>query len=186
MPDDRSEPPSQRLTRLHERLRRIAIRLGLGGGATAFTRVAYTVPRQIVVVTARHGEQEALWPVDWHMPVSLEPPMYAFSCEASGHGSETVLAAGFFVVNFVPAELEATVMAAGSMSGRDGDKWARLGLESAECAFVAAPRLREAVGWLECAVERHEPWGSRQLVVGRIVHAHAPAPGLRLFHEWRP
>lgn len=126
-----------------------------------------------------------MWPVDWHTPVSLEPPTYAFSCEASAHGTGIVLASRAFVVNFIPGELEATIMAAGALSGRDGNKRSRLGLDAVPCQFVAAPRLAIASGWLECVVRESHPIGSRVLVVGEVKHAAYPPPGPTLHHEWR-
>lgn len=173
------------LRQIGARTRRIAVRLGLGGGPSAFTRVVYTVPRQIVFITAQHGGEEALWPVDWHMPVALDPPRYAFSCDAGGHGAGVVLSAGTFVVNFVAADLEREILAAGAMSGRDGNKRERLGLSAAACSFVAAPRLSRADAWLECEVEGTEVWGDRRLVVGRVRHAEVPAVIGRLYHEWQ-
>lgn len=180
------DTPGARLrTQLSQRLRRLAVRAGLGGGPSAFTRVSYVVPRQVVLITGRHRESEALWPVDWHMPVSLDPPTYAFSCETSGHGARVVRASGAFVVNFIGAEHESAILAAGATSGDGRQKRISLGLESEECAFVEAPRLSIAHGWLECTVLDERTLGSRVLVIGQVRHANSPGPVASLFHEWR-
>ncbi len=176
-------PAARFRTQLSQRLRRLAVRAGLGGGPSSFTRVSYLIPRQVVLITGRHQQSEALWPVDWHMPVSLEPPMYAFSCEASGHGARVVRNSGAFVVNFVGAEHESAILAAGATSGDGREKRVALGLNAEECAFVDAPRLSIAQGWLECAVLDQQTWGSRVLVVGQVRHANSPGPVASLFHE---
>ncbi len=135
-------------------------------------------------MTARHAEEEALWPVDWHMPAGLEPPRYALSITAGGHGTAVLLAAGAFVVNLIAATHEAVVLEAGARSGRDGNKREALGLQAREAAFIDAPVLAIAEGWIECRVEESRQLGDRQLVVGRVVHAETAARTPRLHHSW--
>lgn len=171
--------------RLVARARRVGVRFGLGGGPSAFTRVAYLAPREVVLVTGRHGDDEALWPVDWHMPAGLEPPRYCLSFAADGEGARLVLAAGALVVNFIGAAHEATILNAGARSGRDGNKRVDLGLEARNAVFVNAPVLAIAEGWLECRVEHVRPLEDRHLVLARVVHAEVAAPSLRLHHAWR-
>ena len=172
-------------SRLSARVRRAAVRLGLGSGPSEFTRVVYSHPREIVLITALHGADEALWPVDWHMPVALAPPTYAFSCNAAAFGSRVVVAAGAFTVNFLSPDQEQTILQAGAMSGSDGNKRERLGLRARTTNFVRSTRLEVAVGWLECEVQSVHPLGDRLLVIGRVRHAERPDGHPRLFHEWR-
>ncbi len=167
------------------RCRRVAVRLGLAGGPSEFTRAVYLAPRQVVLVTARHGDEEALWPVDWHTPLGIEPPRYALSFAAGGHGTSVALAAGVFVVNFVGSEHEAVLLEAGARSGRDGNKREAMGLSAVTAAFVDAPRLELAAGWLECRVEDARRLDDRFLVVVKVIHAQTAPPGQRwLFHRW--
>lgn len=155
-------------------------------GPTSFMRVAYQVPRQVVLVTAEVDGERALWPVDWHMPVGFDPPRYALACMAGAHGTTVLLRAGAFVVNTIPATLEPLVLDAGARSGHAGDKIAALGLSTFPATFVDAPCLAVAVGRLECRVEEARDWGDRVLVVARVEHAEeAPATVERLHHEWR-
>lgn len=162
----------------------MGVRLGLGGGPSAFTRVAYLSPREVVLVSARHGGEEALWPVDWHMPAGLEPPRYALSLAAGGHGTGVLLAAREFVVNFVSAAHEAVILEAGARSGREGNKREALGLGAHEARFIEAPVLSIAEGWLECRVEESRQLDDRQLVIARVVHAETASSTARLHHAW--
>ncbi|MDP2310155.1 MAG: flavin reductase family protein [Pseudomonadota bacterium] len=170
--------------RLQARARRFLSRFGRG--PTAFMRVAYQVPRQVVLVTASHAGERALWPVDWHMPVGFEPPRYALAFGRDAHGTKLLLRAGCFVVNTIPAELEPIILEAGRRSGHDGDKLDALGLSTSPALFVEAPCLVAAIGRLECTVEDAREWGDRVLVVGRVQHAEeAPRDTATLHHEWR-
>lgn len=149
-------------------------------------RVAYTVPRQVVLVTASDGAERALWPVDWHMPLGFEPPRYVLAVSRAGHGTGVLRRAGCFVVNVVPASWESTILAAGQASGANGDKLAALGLLTEQALFVAAPYLCDALGRLECSVEEISDWGDRVLVVARVLHAEeADSSEPRLHHLWR-
>lgn len=126
--------------------RRTRARLGrcfraLLPGPTTFMRVVYSVPRQVVLVTASDDSSRALWPVDWHMPIGFEPPRYALSVGAHGHGAGVLRRAGCFVVNMVPASWEHTIMEAGRTSGAAGDKFSALGLPVEQAAFVDTPYL---------------------------------------------
>jgi flavin reductase (DIM6/NTAB) family NADH-FMN oxidoreductase RutF len=121
------------------------------------------------------------------MPVGFDPPRYALAIGADGHGTSVLLAAGAFVVHTVPAAWEPTILAAGKSSGRDGDKFERLGLPTRPAFVVDAPVLVGALGWLECRVENATRWDDRVVVVARVVHAQDAPPGeARLHHEWRP
>jgi len=172
--------------RLLARARRVGVRLGLVGGASEFTRGAYLVPRQVVLVTARHRDEEALWPVDLHMPLGFEPPRYALSIAAGAHGTGVLLAARAFLVNFVSAAHESVILEAGARSGRDGNKREAMGLQARPAVYIDAPRLDIAEGWLECGVEESRHMDDRVLVVARVLHAETRPSGPSLFHAWRP
>lgn len=159
--------------------------MGLFGGPSEYTRAAYLVPREVVLITGEHEGDEALWPVDLHMPVALEPPFYALSCRTEAFGARVVLASGVFVVNFMPAAEETKVIEAGALSGAGAAKRARLGLAVSPARFVRAPRLDAADGWIEATVHEVRRYGDRSLIVGRVVHAETRPRGPRTFHEWR-
>jgi flavin reductase (DIM6/NTAB) family NADH-FMN oxidoreductase RutF len=156
-----------------------------GRGPTTFMRVAYQVPRQVVLVTAQADGERALWPVDWHMPVGFDPPRYALAFARGAHGTAVLLRAGAFVVNTIPADREPLILDAGRLSGRAGDKLVALGLDTFPATFVDAPCLSIGIGRLECRVEDVKEWGDRVLVVARVEHAEeAPVEAARLHHAW--
>ena len=91
-------------------------------------RVAYSVPRQVVLITTRHEGNENVWPLDFHGPLSFVPPLYGIAAQRGGWGAELVRRSGIFVVNFVPASWEKVIFLCGNVSGRTVDKFAAAGL----------------------------------------------------------
>lgn len=142
-----------------------------GAPPPAFIRVAYHTPRQVVLLTARHGEAENVWPIDWHIPLSLEPQLYAVSLTTVGYGTELIKASGLFVVNFVPATWEEVIFFCGRTSGRAVDKFSEAGLRKEEATSINAPRLADALGFLECRVIESLEVGDHTLYVGQVSHA---------------
>jgi flavin reductase (DIM6/NTAB) family NADH-FMN oxidoreductase RutF len=153
-----------------------------GAPPTQFIRVAYHTPRQVVLLTARHEANENVWPIDWHMPVSIEPHMYAISLTATGFGTELVQNSQAFVVNFVPAAWEETIFFCGRTSGRAVDKFAEAQLRKAEAVSVNAPYLPDALGRLECQVVQMLSIGDRLLFIADVSHAEMPPAEAQLHH----
>src|SRR5438128_11492212 len=81
----------------------------LGRPESTCMRVAYSVPRQVVLITTRHEGVDNVWPMDFHFPLSFQPPLYGIAAQRQGHGAALVRGSGVFVVNFVPATWEKTI-----------------------------------------------------------------------------
>ena len=145
-------------------------------------RVAYCTPRQVVLVTARHEDAENVWPIDWHIPLSLEPKLYGIAVNRTGYGAELIRASGVFVINFVPSTWEEAIFFCGRTSGREVDKFAATGLVKEEAESVNAPRLADALGFLECQVEQVVEVGDHTFFVGRVTHQAYRADAPRLHH----
>jgi len=173
-----------------QRLRQMARRLRtkLKGGSDhgkpppSFIRVSYLAPRQVVLLTARHDGAENVWPIDWHVPLSLEPRLYGISLGKDGYGASLIRQSGAFIVHFVARDWEEKIFLCGGTSGRTVDKFTAAGLAREEATTVDAPRLAEALGFLECRVEQTFDVGDHIFFVGRVTHAENRAEGARLHH----
>lgn len=154
----------------------------LGRPESTFIRVAYSTPRQVVLITTRHAGVDNVWPLDFHGPLSFEPPFYGIAARRQGYGAELVRDSGIFVVNFVPTTWEKTIFLCGNVSGRTIDKFAVAGLQKEEAESVDAPRLAQSLGALECRVRQSVEVGDHTLFIGEVTRtvfrAHAP----RLHH----
>jgi flavin reductase (DIM6/NTAB) family NADH-FMN oxidoreductase RutF len=162
-------------------LRRLRRWIG-GRPESTFMRVAYSTPRQVVLITARHAGAENVWPIDWHLPLSLQPELYSIAVNPRGYGAELVRRSGVFVVNFVPATWEELIFFCGNVSGRDVDKFAKAGLRREEAESVDAPRIADALGVLECKVLQTLELGDHALFIGEVTHKLHRADAPRLHH----
>jgi len=148
-----------------------------------YMRVAYQSPRKVVMVTTRLDGIDNILPIDWHMPVSFEPKLYAICLESHNHSANTIRRTGEFVVNFVSAALEDKILLCGQTSGRETDKFALSGLGRREALHVKAPVLTEAFGCLECRVTEAREWGDHTVFVGKVLREALDEQNVReLYH----
>lgn len=154
---------------------------GQNSSPSQFIRVAYCVPHQVVLLTARHESNENVWPIDWHMPLSIDPELYAVSLNP-GYGQELIRASGVFVVNFVPASWEEVIFYCGRTSGRHVDKFAGSKLRKSEANMIKAPYLTEALGFMECKVIQEMPVGDHILFIAEVLQATHQPHAARLHH----
>ena len=128
----------------------------------------------VTLVTSAHGGRRNVMAASWAMPLDFDPPKVAVVIDKSTLTRELIEAAGEFVLNIPTAAQAAAVLAVGSCSGRDGDKFARCHLATAPATIIAAPLLDGCAAWLECRVIR-EPHNERSydLFLGEVVAAYA-------------
>ena len=76
-----------------------------------------------------------------------------------------------FVVNVPGAHLVDVVKQCGSLSGRDGDKFERVGLTRIPAAAVDAVRVEECNAFIECQVEQMVAFEHRTWFIGKVIAA---------------
>lgn len=105
----------------------------------------------VLLATAQAGRANVM-AMSWHMMVEFTPPLIA--CIVSGADfSFTALRATRECVIAIPAvELAEKVVAAGNCSGREGDKFAAVGLTPLPASLVRPPLVAECFANLECRV----------------------------------
>jgi flavin reductase (DIM6/NTAB) family NADH-FMN oxidoreductase RutF len=145
-------------------------------------RIAYTTPRQVVLITTRHDGVDNIWALNWHMPLSHEPRLYGIAVNPNGYGAQLIRRSGVFVVNFVPATWETAIFFCGNVSGRTVDKFAKTGLRKEEAVSVDAPRLADSLGALECKVRQTIEMGDHTFLIGEVTHMVMRADAPRLHH----
>lgn len=137
----------------------------------------------VTLVSSAHGGRRNVMAASWVMPLDFSPPKVAVVIDKGAYTRELVEASGELVLA-VPARLmSAAVLAVGNCSGRDGDKFAALGLEGMSTAKVGAPLVAGCVGWLECRVipEAHNQQ-TYDLFLAEVVAAWADE---RVFQDGR-
>lgn len=134
---------------------------------------ALLIPTAVTLVTAYDEDLEAcVATIAWVMPISHDPSIIAVSIRPDGRTSNAMASSGCFVVNTLPATEEGARIAVtcGKKSGVE-DRFAEAHITAIEGCSVKAPRVEEAVSWIECELIEHAVHGDHELFLGKTVCA---------------
>lgn len=106
----------------------------------------------VVLLATCHLGRANVMTMSWHMMVDFDPPLIACVVSSANHSYEALLATGECVIAIPDVRLAPVVVAIGNVSGRDVDKFAKLGLRTLPAECVAAPLLADCFANLECRV----------------------------------
>ncbi len=149
-----------------------------------------TNPRQTVLVTCRSQVKvlnkeivkDNIITLDWHMPTSFKPEIYAISVGKTRFSMELIRKSKVFVVNFMPYSFKDAVLRCGRVSGKHVDKFEDTGLTKVETEKLDCPRIKEAVAWLECEVIGELETGDHIIFIGKVVNSELMKKEKRVFH----
>lgn len=147
-------------------------------------------PRQVILVTTREEiefmgrkkEMDNIITIAWHMPVSVEPFLYAISVNKSSASLQLIKKSKVFVVNFIPSELKDAALFCGKQSGLHQDKFLGAKLTKIDAEHVDCPRIKEAIGYLECHVINEVDAGDHVIFIGEVASQQFKEDKKRLFH----
>ncbi len=104
-----------------------------------------------VLVTTAAGGRRNVMAAAWSMPVEFTRPRVAVVVDKATFTRELLVAGGGFALCIPGAALADATFAAGSRSGRDGDKFDALGLQPRPGPVLGLPVLEAGcAAWLEC------------------------------------
>ena len=141
-----------------------------------------------VLVSSAHGGRRNVMAAAWSMPLDFDPPKVAVVIDKSTLTRELVEASGEFVLNVPSRQQAALTLAVGTQSGRDIDKFAKVGAGDtavgAAASMVGAPLIEGCIAWLECRVivEPHNQQ-TYDLFLAEVVAAWAD-PGVFFDGRW--
>jgi flavin reductase (DIM6/NTAB) family NADH-FMN oxidoreductase RutF len=138
--------------------------------------------REEVMILGKNVHKDNIITIDWHMPTSFEPGMYAISIGKTRFSHKLISKGKAFCVNFMPFELKEKVLYCGRHSGEHIDKFKEAGLAKEECENIDCPRIGEALGYIECEVIHEIDTGDHVIFIGRIAGAKELKTGKRIFH----
>jgi len=136
-----------------------------------------------VLVSSTHAGQQNVMAAAWAMPLDFDPPKILVVIDKATHTRKLMEASGEFALN-VPCRYQAqAVVAAGSASGADCDKFAASGLQAMPAQRIAAPLVQGCSAYLECRIIQ-EPHNQQQydLFIAEVVAAQADS---RVFSHGR-
>ena len=143
--------------------------------------VYFAEPIQTVLVSCRAAVElmgkevtkDNLVTLDWHMPVSFEPQLYAVSVAKQRFSHELITKSRCFAVNFMPFSLQVKVLYCGTHTGSRVDKFHETKLTRMKAQRIGTHLIMECPLNLECeVVEVMKPGGTHDWFIGEVVAAH--------------
>ncbi len=141
-----------------------------------------TNPKQTILLTCRAEGKDNIITLDWHTILSFEPMMYAVSIGKTRFSFNLIKSSKVFVVNFMSKDFKKEVLFCGQNSGKTLDKFKETGLEKEEAETIDCPKIKQALGYLECKVEKEIEVGDHVLFIAKVSKAEIKENGKRLFH----
>lgn len=128
----------------------------------------------VVLVSSLLNGRPGLTPIAWNMPVSDEPPIIALEIWHKHFIYKAILDTGDFVINIPSSDTADIVRKLGSVSASKVDKFKEYGLVKEKSKKVRSPRLKSALGILECRLRRDKHMLKKyNIVLGDVVYAEA-------------
>lgn len=132
----------------------------------------YPLPVVMVSAADRKGKNNIIT-IAWAGTVCSDPPMVSISVRPERYSHAILRETGEFVINLTTRELAYATDYCGVTSGRDVDKFAKLGLSPLPASKVQAPMIGESPVNLECRVSQVIPLGSHDMFLAVVVAVHA-------------
>jgi len=131
-------------------------------------------PLPVVLVGCAHKELgHNLLTIAWCGVDCSEPPLIHISVRPSRHSYRMIRESGCFTVNIPTKELLEKVDKCGLVSGREGDKFERVGLTALDGSAVEAPIVAECPVNIECRVKQVLELGVHHMFIGEVVAVRA-------------
>lgn len=136
----------------------------------------YIMPKPALVIGSygKNGEPNIMTAA-WAGIANSEPLSIAVSIRASRLTYENILANGSFTVNVPSSEFVAEMDYVGKFSGRDENKFQKLGLTPVKGEFVNAPYIQEFPIVIECELTDTLHLGSHVQFIGKIIDTKVDA-----------
>lgn len=128
----------------------------------------------VTLVSSAHGERRNVMAASWAMPLDFDPPKVAVVVDGRSFTRELIEGSGEFVLSIPSKAIADKVLAVGSQSGRELDKFAAYSVGTSQASKVQAPLIEGCVAWLECKVIPEEHNQKRyDLFIAEVVAAWA-------------
>ena len=131
----------------------------------------YPVPA--VMVTCRYKGVDNIITISWAGTICTNPPMASISIRPERYSYQLIKGSGGFIINIPGKDLAFAADFCGVNSGRDVDKFKRLGLEKEQGNVIDAPIIKAAPLSIECRVKEIKELGSHHMFIADVVGVDA-------------
>ncbi len=132
----------------------------------------YPLPVVMVSMTDRQGRNNIIT-IAWTGTVCTNPPMVSISVRPERYSYPILQDTGEFVINLTTRKLVYAADYCGVKSGREVDKFSKLGLTPLRADRVMAPLIGESPVNIECRVVQTMPLGSHCMFLAKVEAVHA-------------
>ena len=129
-------------------------------------------PVPSVMVSCGDMQASNIITIAWTGIINSDPPMTYVSVKKSRYSHDIIEENGEFVINLVTVDLADKMDFCGVRSGRDIDKFEKLGLTREAGDKVGAPLIAESPVNIECRVKDIVRLPSHDMFIAEIVAAH--------------
>jgi flavin reductase (DIM6/NTAB) family NADH-FMN oxidoreductase RutF len=126
-------------------------------------------PNPVVLVTSSLDDVDNIITLAWAGTVCSKPPMISISVRSSRYSHELISGSKEFVINIPTSKQVDICNFCGMNSGRDVDKFRKLGLTKDKPLKVKTPLIKECPINIECTVRSITELGVHDLFIGEIV-----------------
>ena len=130
------------------------------------------LPLPLVLATVGTAQHANVITIAWAGVVCSEPPMVSVAVRPARYSHELLQETRELVVNVPRASQVREVDLAGTVSGRDADKFELCGFTRQAASKVAAPLIADCPVNLECVVRHQLALGSHDLFLAEVVAVH--------------
>ncbi len=132
----------------------------------------YPLPVVLITVADKAGNKN-IFTVAWAGTICSDPAMVSISVRPERYSYPMITETGEFVINLTTKDLTYATDYCGVRSGRDEDKFEKLGLHTEEATYVKAPLLAESPMNIECRVTEVKKLGTHDMFIAEVLAVHA-------------
>ena len=130
-------------------------------------------PLPVVMVTVSDGIRDNIITVAWTGTVCTNPSLAYISVRPERYSYEILKNSNEFVINLTTEKLVYATDFCGVRSGREIDKFEKLGLNKEMGQFTKAPLIKESPINIECKVKDIIAYGSHDMFIAEVLAVHA-------------
>lgn len=138
-------------------------------------------PMRVVLITAQHGKKDNIMPAAWCYPLSAEPPVFGVAIAKKRHTYALIRDSKTYAINLVSPEMKQGVLACGSKSGKETDKFALTGWKKENGKKTVL--IANAPASIECEVIGEYEIGDHVIFAGRAINVIKRRDAKGLYHR---
>ncbi len=128
-------------------------------------------PGPVVLVATADKNKNNVMTMSWHTMMEFEPPLIGCVISGRNHTFDTLLKTKECVIGIPTAKMIDKVVKIGNCSGRDTDKFKKIGLTPLPASRVKAPLVKECYANIECKISDANLVGKYNFFILKAVKA---------------